>query len=223
MTRLITTLLLVASTAGAQAAPDRQSGSRGVLAQNWNGHIDASAEKAGMKITDVRFEAVGEVLQVTSGPAAYYWNPGHVARGSYTVKATFSQRAPTAKPEAYGIFIGGAHLGSKAKNYLYCVVFGAGMYSVKHQFGEENHTLVNLKPSSAVQKTDNLGRATNALAWRVTPDHVSCLVNDSEVERFDRAAVLGPGKLESTDGVYGLRVNHNLTVHITDFGMVKLP
>ena len=55
-----------------------------------------------------------------------------------------------AHPEAYGVFMGGTKLDSDDQNYLYCVVFGTGMYSIKHRFGGEVHTLVDRKASELV-------------------------------------------------------------------------
>lgn len=217
--RYLIALILVAATA--QAQPEGSSRPGGVLVSGWRGHIDDAAARAGLKLTDARFEAIPGGFRVTAGPAAYYWSSANVARGAYTVKAVFSQRAPTAQPEAYGLFIGGSELGTPDRNYLYCIVFPNGIYSIKHQYGGENHTLVNLKPSNAVRKADAAGRAVNEIAWRVTPARVSCLINGTEVENFARQDLLGPGKLESTDGVYGVRVNHNLSVDVTGLALVR--
>jgi hypothetical protein len=220
---LLIALSAAVASAEAQAPTSDKPKTGGVLVKGWTGQIDDAGVRAGLKLSDATFEADGAGFKVTAGPAAYYWNPANVAKGRYAVSATFTQRAPTAKPEAYGIFIGGSSLGKSDRNYLYCVVFGTGIYSVKHQFGSENHTLVNLKPHAALRKADAEGRATNEVGWRVSDERVSCVINGVEVESFKRADVLGPGKLESTDGVYGLRVNHNLEVQVTGLQLTKLP
>ena len=95
------------------------------------------------------------------------------------------------------------------------------MYSVKHQIGSENHTLANRKPSPALKRQDAAGAATNEVGWSVTADTVTCVINGVNVESFSRSDVIGTGKLVSTDGVFGLRINHNLDVHIAGFGAVK--
>jgi len=41
------------------------------------------------------------------------------------------------------------------------------------------------------------------------------------VEGYDKSAVAGPGKLTSTDGVYGLRFAHNTEVVVTGLTMTK--
>lgn len=215
-------VVLISVPAMAQGGdPDKLVQDGGVLVKGWTGRIDPQAEKQGRKIGDARFVAMGSGLHVTAGPAATYWNPADVASGSYTVRATFTQTRAPAHPEAYGLFIGGTKLDGEDQNYLYCVAFGTGMYSIKHRFGSEVHTLVDRKASDALHKGDAQGKATNEIAWKVDADRVSCVINGVAVETFPRADLIGPGKLESTDGVYGIRVNHNLDVHVAGFGMTK--
>ncbi len=217
-------ILAVVAPTGAHAQgsdPDKLVQDGGVQVKGWTGRLDPQAEKQGRKLTDAKFFAMGDALHVTAGPPATYWNPANMASGSYTVKATFTQTKAPAHPEAYGVFMGGTKLDSDDQNYLYCVVFGTGMYSIKHRFGGEVHTLVDRKASDALHKADAAGKATNEIAWKVDANNVSCVINGTAVETFPRSAVIGPGKLESTDGIYGIRVNHNLDVHIAGFGMTK--
>src|SRR6185295_18163983 len=66
----------------------------------------------GAAIADTKFQTMGPGFHVTSGPAAIYFKSGDVAKGNYTVKATFGQRVRPSMghPEAYGVFIGGSDL-----------------------------------------------------------------------------------------------------------------
>jgi len=50
---------------------------------------------------------------------------------------------------------------------------------------------------------------------------VECSINGTVVEGYDKSAVAGPGKLTSTDGVYGLRFAHNTEVVVTGLTMTK--
>lgn len=206
-------------TAWAQApAQERGPLEGGVLVKGWSGRPDPQAEQQGRRIGDARFWSVGDTLVATSGPAAAYWNPAHVARGAYLVRATFAL-SPAVPPEreTVGLFIGGSGLDGDRRNYLYCALHGAGTYSVKHRYGSELHTLVERKPSAAIRRPDASGRSTNEIAWRVDASQVTCLVNGEAVASFPRAGVIGEGKLEATDGIYGLRVSHNLEVRVTGF------
>ncbi len=49
----------------------------------------------------------------------------------------------------------------------------------------------------------------------MTGDKAECLVNGKVAVSLPKADLVGPGKLESTDGVYGLRVAHNVDVVVS--------
>jgi hypothetical protein len=215
---LVGALSPLALSAQQKGDPDKTVKDGGVLAKGWTGRTD-NPEK--QDINGAKFVSMGDGLHVTAGPPALYWKPGEKATGNYTVKASFTQTKAPAHPEAYGLFIGGTKLDSPDQNYLYCVVFGTGMFSVKHRLGSEVHSLVDRKESPAIKKADDSGKATNELSWVVSKDKVSCNANGTELASFPRADVIGSGKLETLDGIYGIRVNHNLDVHISGFGLSK--
>ena len=56
---------------------------------------------------------------------------------------------------------------------------------------------------------------TQEIAWNVKGDKAECMVNGTVVASFPKADIVGPDKLESTDGIYGIRVSHNLDVMVT--------
>jgi hypothetical protein len=49
----------------------------------------------------------------------------------------------------------------------------------------------------------------------VKGDRAECVINGQAVAGYSKSEITGPGKLESTDGVYGLRVSHNVDVTVT--------
>ena len=145
---------------GAQAQsadPDKLVKDGGVQVKGWMGRTDRKEQD----INTAKFVSMGSALHVTAGPPAMYWNPANVGTGAYTVKATFTQTKAPMHPEAYGLFIGGTKLDADGQNYLYCVVFGTGIFSIKHRYGSEVHSLVERKASDAVKKADEseIGRA----------------------------------------------------------------
>jgi hypothetical protein len=80
---------------------------------------------------------------------------------------------------------------------------------------------VNPKPeaNAAIHKAAGKGQpVTQDIALSVTADKIECSVNGTVVGSYDKSAVVGPGKLKSTDGVYGLRFAHNTDVIVTKFG-----
>jgi len=67
--------------------------------------------------------------------------------------------------------------------------------------------------ADATNKADAAGKATNDLAIRVTADSVNFLANGKLVKGFSKAEMHG----FVTDGQTGIRVNHNLDVHVDKF------
>ena len=66
---------------------------------------------------------------------------------------------------------------------------------------------------------DESGKASNALAINVDATTVHFLVNGTEVHSLPRSVVdSGPEHAGST-GIAGIRVNHNLDVHIDGFAV----
>jgi hypothetical protein len=87
---------------------------------------------------------------------------------------------------------------------------------VKHRAGAEVHTILDWTDNAAVHKADAEGKATNTLSVDASkPDSVRLLVNGTQV------AALPGAHVGSTDGFVGLRVNHNLDVHVADFSVSK--
>ena len=63
---------------------------------------------------------------------------------------------------------------------------------------------------------------TQDIAISVKGGKVECSINGTvAIASYDKAAAVAPGKLVSTDGVYGLRFAHNTEVMVTGFSMTK--
>ncbi len=213
--RALTTLslmLLVATPLSAQMKehdPD-QKAEGGALPAGWTGRTD----RDNSKLADAKFVAMGPGFHVTSGPAAIYWREANKVSGPFTASATFTQTRAPAHPEAYGIFFMGTNLTGADQSYAYLLVRGDGKVMVKHRAGKEVHTIIDWTENAAVHTQDAAGKATNTLTVDASrPDSVRLTVNGTQV-----ASMAGP-HLGSTDGYVGLRVNHNLDVHIADFSV----
>jgi len=214
-------LALSAGALKAQGAdPDKLVANGGVSVPGWTGRIDPQAAKNGRKITDDKVVAMGPGFHVTSGPAAVYWNPANTASGNYTVSASFSQTKAAAHPEAYGIFLGGRDLESSNQSYLYFLVRQDGKYLINHRANDSTvHKIVDWTANSAVKAIDADGKATNALSIAVMPDKLSFMVNGVEVTTLPRSQVDRTGAGSGTTGIAGVRVNHNLDVHVGGFAV----
>lgn len=192
----------------------------GIAVAGWKGRIDRKAAAAGKTVNDSKFAAEGNAYRLSVGPAGNFWNDANVAKGDYTVKATFKEHKMAAShPHSYGVFIGGNNLESDTETLMYCIAYGNGTYSVKTFHGANVVTLVDRAASPALHKADAEGVATNEIGWRVKGGKPACVINGTEVKAFEKSDVAGPDKLVSTDGVYGIRVSHNLELTVS--GLTK--
>ena len=217
-------LLLTATTAAAQGAdPDKLVNKGGVKVAGWTGRIDPRPASQGRKITDAKFISMGPGIHVTAGPAAIYWNPANsVEGGNYTVQGTFAQTKASTHPEAYGIFLGGQNLEAANQSYLYFVVRQDGKYLINHRADDSTvHKIVDWTAHDAVKAMDANGKATNALSIVVGADNLSFRVNGTEVKSLPRATIDAGGAHSGTKGIAGIRVNHNIDVHIDGFAITK--
>lgn len=212
---------LVAGSAAAQDA-DRTVADGGIRINGWLGRIDRRAMTQGKTINDSKLLAEGSNLRLSVGPAGNFWNPAHTASGDYEVKATFKEHKMAAShPHSYGIFIGGADLQSDNETLMYCIAYGNGTYSVKTFHGATVTTLVNMEANPALHKADANGESTNEIGWRVRGGTASCVINGTVVRSFPASETVGPTKLVSTNGGYGIRVSHNLELTVSGLAMTR--
>lgn len=204
-------LICAAQVGGAQADPTTKVAGAGIHVKGWHGRTD----RANQKISDVKFVQMGTGFHLTGGPHAALWNNEHKASGDYMVKArmTKTPRSKSTHEESYGVFIGGSDLNGPKQNYLYCVVFGSGNVMVRHRDGGDTHTLLGKTANAAAARMGKSG-ATDEIAMWVKGGRVGCSVNGTEVFSAAAADMIGPGKLVSTDGIFGVRASHNLDLHI---------
>ncbi len=204
--------------------PDKVIPGGGISVQGWTGKIDPQSTRQGRVLNDAKFAQEGANLHVTTGPATTFWNPANTASGNYTVKATF--REPkfmelNNHPHSYGIFIGGNNMGGDQMSLLYCVAFGDGSALVRG-FGPPVFTLMRQTPNPAVHKAPAVGQpVTQEIAWTVKGDRAECSINGTVVAGYNKSELVTAGKLQSTDGVYGIRFTHNVEAIISGFGMTK--
>ena len=207
-----------------QIDPDRVVPGGGIFVKGWTGKIDAASVRQGRMLNDARFAAEGAGFRVATGPATTFWNLANSAAGDYTVKATFVEpkfMEWNSHPHSYGIFIGGHDMGTEKMTLVYCVAYGDGSALVRG-FGPAVFTLRPTSPHPAVHKAPAVGQpVTQEIAWVVKGGRADCQINGMSVASYDRAQLTGAGKLQSTDGVYGIRFTHNVEAVITGLAMTK--
>jgi len=219
-------LLLPGLAAAQQGEVSRSVAEGGVSVAGWTGKIDAREAGNGQTLNDARLAKDGDALHVVTGPAVTYWNPANTATGDYTVTATF--REPeymnlNDHPHPYGIVIAGNNLGTDQQSYLYCAAYGTGSFIVRG-FGPEPFQMNGRRGEAnpAVHKAAAAGQpVTQEIAMSVKGDKVSCAINGAVVASYDKADVVAPGKLTSTDGVYGIRFGHNTEALVSGLTVTK--
>jgi len=236
MRRAIAVAAIIAAaplSLNAQDASRTVSGG-GILAAGWAGQIDAAEAAKNLKLTDSKLMKMGNDFHVTTGPAVAYWNPANKATGNYTVTAKFTEAnfmGLNDHPHPYGIVIGGNDLGTETQSYLYCAAYGNGTYILRG-FGPAAFQVNGTMPdgtrrrggeaNAAISKAAAKGASvTQEIAVSVKGDEVSCAINGTVVGTYPKSAIVGTGKLKTTDGVYGIRFGHNTEAVVTGFTMKK--
>lgn len=207
---------------------DRTVPGGGIFAPGWKGRIDPSSAQAGHTINDSKFAQQGDSLVLTIGPAAVYWKPDNVASGDYTVSATFEEpkyMSSNDHPHPYGLFIGGHNMDTDKPSLVYCEPYGDGTVLVRGFNPDARRgvfTLLPQSPNAAVHKAAGTGQpVTQQVAWTVKGGTASCLINGTVVASYTKDKLVGPGTIESTDGIWGIRISHNLDVVVTGLKMTK--
>jgi hypothetical protein len=88
---------------------------------------------------------------------------------------------------------------------------------VKHREGDATtHDVVAKTKHAAIKTPDASGKSVNALEVRVQADKIDYVVNGTVVGSSPKT-----GMTAKTDGIAGLRVNHQLEVMIDGFAVTK--
>ncbi len=211
--------LALAATAQAQtkpakasADPDRSVAGGGSLPRGWSARTDAKGKEA-----DIKFVVMDPGWHITLGPAALLWRATDKAEAGFTATALLSQTTAPKHPEGYGIFVGGRSLeADPQQKYTYFLIRGDGKYLIKKRDGANVTSLISAwTPHPAIVKQGPTGEATNRLEVTMDNTRLVFRVNGKEVYSADP-------RLIDTKGIAGLRVNHNLDLHVQSFDVKKL-
>lgn len=215
-------LALVVPTVAAQSQEekDRAVTGGGISAAGWTARLDANSIKQGRALTDSKFVQKGNDFLLNIGPAASYWNPKNVAKGDYTLKATIRNlKSNAGHPHSAGIFIGGQGMDTDTTQaYTYCVVYTNGAAMVRQFTGVGKPATLfggnraeHINPAVKPEGPDG---ATNDIAWTVKGGVATCSINGTAVFTAEAGKV-------ATDGIYGIRVTHNVDLTVAGFGLSK--
>jgi hypothetical protein len=205
-----------------QQDADKKVAGGGVTVKGWTGRVD-SGNRQGLAITDSKLAPEGSGMRLMTGAAALYWNPANVGKGDFSVKATFDEaKQPYNHPHPYGVFIGGKGLDGDQPQALYCAAYRSGNYIVRGFSGGKPFGIVQKpSPNDAIAKGAADAPVKQEVTMRVSGDKVECTVNGASVWSATKADVTGAGKLDSTDGITGIRVSHNSDALVSGFAVGK--
>jgi hypothetical protein len=185
--------------------------------QGWKVRADRSTSASDPDAAgSIHFTTMGRGFHAVNPQAAVYWNPSNTATGNYTLKGSFTLLKPSGHTNYYGLVFGGGSLDGPQQEYLYFVVAQDGTWLVKHRAGDAATHDVARGANAAVKKPDASGKSTNALEVRVAGDKIDYVVNGTVVQSTPKS-----GMTAKTDGIYGIRVNHQLEVQIDDLAVSK--
>jgi len=218
-------MLALPSVSSAQDEVSRKIAGGGISAAGWMGKIDAKEAATGATINDGKLTGDAKKLMVWTGPATTYWSPANMAKGDYTVKATFDEPKfmdRSGHPHPYGIVIGGNDMGTDMQSYLYCSAYGNGTFIVRGM-GPAPFMMNGGRggANDAVHKAEKGSPVQQMVAMSVKGDKVSCSINGTEVWTATKAELVTAGKLKSTDGMFGVRFAHNTEATVTGLTVSK--
>ena len=182
----------------------------------WKMRVDRSASASDPDASGaIKFVTMGAGFHATNPQASVYWNPANSASGAYTLKGTFTLMKPSGHTNYYGLIFGGSGLEGADQKYLHFVVAQDGTWLIKKRDGRNTPEIAK-GPNAAVKMPDASGKSTNALEVRVTANKIDYVVNGTVVHSTTKS-----GPTAKTDGIYGIRINHLLEVHIDGFSVTK--
>jgi hypothetical protein len=212
--------VLIYAFPAAQEA-ERKIAGGGVTVKGWKGRVD-SGNRQGLTITDSKLSPEGGGMRIMTGAAGIYWSDANMGKGDYTVRATFTEPKQTINhAHPYGVFIGGKGLETDTPQALYCAAYRNGNFIVRGFSGGKTFGMVQ-KPMAheAIKKAETPEtQVVQEVAMSVKGDAIQCAVNGTVVWSSTKADVTGAGKLDSTDGVTGIRVSHNSDAIVNNFAV----
>jgi hypothetical protein len=195
----------------------------GITVPGWHGKLDAapSPEPVSANVLNTRLSLDESGYRLTTGRAGIFWNPVSAVVGDFNVRATFHEAAQSPEhPHPVGVFIAGSELNTEQPKLLYCVAYRDGTFLVR-QFADG--AVTTLKPKSphvaVARAEDARATITQEVGWNVRDGTVECVVSGAVVWTATRGEITGPGKLESLDGIVGIRAGANVDVRVTGFGI----
>ena len=168
---------------------------------------------------DLYFVNMTPGWHITTGPRAIFYHPANVGQGNFKISTKLHLFDPNGRNrEGYGLFFGGSDLKGDGQKYIYFLLRNTGEFLVKYRVGAETNVIQDWKASDAIKVygSESESSVENNLSVQVVGNDMIFSINNVKVVTVDS------GGLE-TDGIFGLRVNHAVNLHVGDLSISKIP
>jgi len=183
----------------------------GALPEGWSARVDRG------DAANIKLVPMSGGMHVTMGPSAILWRDADRVNGPFHTVASFARSKAPAHPEAYGMFYGGSALDGEGQKYTYFLVRGDGKFLVRERNGAETRNVTSgWTAHEAIGRADASGKVSDKLEIDASKaGTVRFLVNGTVVHEMAADA-------NAINGLIGLRVNHNLDLHVDGFEVHKV-
>jgi len=171
-------------------------------------------DKEGSALEDLYLVSMPPGLHITTGPAMIAYHPDSTVTGDFSLESEVFLFDPGQRREAFGFFLGGSGLDGADQRYTYFLVRNGGEFLIKSREGVSTNTVQDwtAHPSIASWSEDGGGTAKNVLKVEAVGERLRFSVNGTEVWTGERGVV-------TTEGIFGLRVNHGLNLHVASLAV----
>ena len=175
---------------------------------------DPNAVIGAEETADIFFVNMTPGWHITAHKSAVFYHPASTAEGNYLARASIYFFDPGERQrEGYGVIFGGADLDGETQTYGYLLLRNTGEFLIKKRVGSETSIVQDWTSSDAVRTVESGGESVlNDMAVKVDGDQVHFILNGENIATHPSSAV-------PTDGVFGLRMNHGVNVHVADLSV----
>ncbi len=214
MLRSVTISMVVAATvAGPLAAQNL------VPPPDWQWIPDRPARLVNSQFTgappdsEFRFVMMPPGYHITTGPGMTLFHPANRADGRFAIESEIFL-FPNSVDAEFGLFIGGADLGTEGRQFTAFVVRPDRSIAVRRHTGHDVTSLVPWTHHEAIQVPDGDRPAKNVVRVEAEPLAVTFLVNGVEVARVPRDSLVA-------DGLFGFRLGSGINLHVTTLDVTR--
>lgn len=206
------------SATSARPDPENPSGENNAVPEDWMVRLDRpnpdAVIGADSDSSDIFFVNMTPGWHITSGPSAIYYHPASTAEGTYMASIDVHLFDPGERNEAFGLIMGGENLDAPDQAYDYFLIRNSGEYLIKRRRGDQTEVIKDWTPHESINTytAESESSVLNNLAVNVSGDMVDFMINGEIVNSFPLADI-------KTNGLFGLRINHALNLHVSDISV----